>query len=280
MKTVQTYEEFLNEGRLGRGLATGALAGAMALGAHGQINPKTNDYLGNQGKDYPSEIKQKKGVVDLSIQNYNRSGAKEFMTYDQWGLLHIVEKNDENKVMQITRNVAAQEGDMMVYNAMLTDKNLNALNQQVILLTKNQLDAGKYQVRGVNKLITGTAIGLVGAGVSIWSSSSMAKLDPNDPKYTTSKTQQVPITYSQQEIQQMIAMGSTPAEIAAMHIGTETIYEPTGGYEDAVKIRKAGQITGLLLGVVGVGIDISGILDLRKAGVSLNGNGITLKVDF
>lgn len=52
------------------------------------------------------------------------------------------------------------------------------------------------------------------------------------------------------------------------------------GFEDAIRMRETIAYGGLLIGLVGLGFEISGIVNIGKAGVSLNANEISIKVPF
>jgi len=271
----------LEEGRFGRGLATAAIAGTMALGAQGQINnqypSKMNimntdevaysDFLKNKreakkdgktlnyddwaedyykGKDNRGrEIVQEK-TIDLSWHAYaeaREKGTK--LGYDEWVASHVITKNDEvitdRYQLEANKNVKsaseAQKGDILVYNGIL--KNQKKIEQQIVILTKNQITAGHYQVKGVNQILTGAGFAIAGAGVAF-------------------AGQQMAINYAEKW--------------------------PNLSPEEALKgtnIRsKAGMYSGILLGVVGIGFEISGLLNLKNAGIALNPNGLTLTLDF
>jgi len=76
MKTVYTYDEFLNEGRLGRGLATAALAGTLLtspMGVSGQEPPPT---------EQTQEISNEKVETNIAVTNLINSNYK----YDGYDL--------------------------------------------------------------------------------------------------------------------------------------------------------------------------------------------------
>ena len=265
-KLVSESIEELNEGKFGRALATAGLAGALTFGAHGQM------------KDIPSQSDLRHVNPEMYIKWIGAQGQDENLKYEDWVkeysiLLKIAE--NEKAIKSI---VDYQKGDIRVHSGTYKDKKLE---EQVMLLTKNQINAGNYQVRGVNKMLGGGALMIAGAGVSIWSASSMAKLDPTNPKWTeggkiTTQTTPNQNPYSPEEEADARAAG---IRLQTSHT-TTTHEDPAWGYDQAVKLRKAGQYTGLLMGIVGAGLEISGILDLKKAGIALNPNGLTLTLDF
>jgi len=237
MKTVYTYDEFLNEEINLRKAAAGAALGAGLLFgspdfAKGQDTTQTIDPIkteqGIEQSDtidlsfdkysrtlYPQYVKNMKSVGSKYIEDYD-IWASEWegqisKTYSGWVSYQLEEMNIKN----------SPTIDTLIYNGDYKPRTNNV--QKVTTITNKILSPGDYMIKGTNQMLTGIGFG-VGAALV-----------------------------------QLIPVSST---------------DPT----EMIKQSKSLGTASILLGLVGAGFEISGILNIQKAGILLNQNGIGIKI--
>jgi len=242
MKTVYTYDEFVNEEiNLKKTAAMAALGAGLAFGSP--------DFAkGQDTQQIVEPVKTEQGIkqdsissdtIDLSFERYSKilygqyvnnmknAGIKYEHDYNRWA------PEWEDRVLKsysgwVTYQLEemniknSPSVDTLLYNASYKPT-INTNNvQRVTTITNKILSPGDYMIKGTNQILTGLGFG---AGAIL--------------------VQYIPIS-------------------------------PTNtNFENATKTKAT---VGIILGLVGVGFEISGILNIQKAGILLNENGIGIKI--
>jgi len=188
----------------------------------------------------PSKTEAKK-TADLSYSKFkNTFGETTQRSYEQWVASQISKKGAE-KVINID-SAKFGKTDILLSKSEFTLKG-ESNKQSVVVVSKNDITPGNYLIKAKKQILTGVGLQLVGGVAGYLIVNSSKSIDP--AKY--------PIEYG------------------------DSGYNIT--YESAVRSRtNLGIATGVVCGLVGFGLEISGIIHIGNAGVSLNANGIGVTI--
>lgn len=242
----------LNEGRFGRSIAGAALGAALSIGG---VSAQSGN-ITKERIEFAKEFNE-----DLSFKHwakyYQSVNDGTPLSYEQWVILHLMDIDSNQQAEQAAKDIMALRienntnkkppvsNDSIVYSAMY--KELQQLKQQQAdneyAQQQKVVLISKAHIKAGEYKIKGVNQILTGVGLNLAGA--------------------------------FVTLQSTNALAKNM-----VKDNPTAVDAQENKILRAGQVVGVLMGITGVGLEISGIVNIKNAGIALKANGISLSYKF